>query len=257
MLSSRDATPDVYAGGGDFVVQKDNGADGTLVAPDGTTRPITRDCPAHAWPTELQSGRYVLVRGLLGSDLVDTVTGTTCDAPAFDGGHSLGAGVIADDGTVWELTDNGPETWAQVAWYDGTRWRYHDLVGTQNRGDSALAVSGSHVAVLRGANNSVIRGLSGTVDGGATWFAASAADLPFKAYDSIAFAGRYEFYIADANGVLWRSADDQLFGRVAAPGPVSGLMPAGDAVIARIGSPDANALVRIDAEGTVAPLPVR
>jgi hypothetical protein len=257
MLSSRDAAPDVYAGGDAFVVQKDNGADGKVVAADGTSEPIRQDCSDESWPTGLQSGRYVLVRGLLGADLVDTRTGTTCDAPTLDGGRSLRAGVIASDGTVWGLIDSGAKRWAQVAWYDGVQWRYHALVGIRNSGDSGLAVSGSEVAVLHGANNSVVRGLSGTIDGGATWFGASAADLPFRAYDSMAFAAPSELYVADDKGNLWRSADDSLFSRVATPGPVSGLMPAGDAVIARIGSADENKLVRISAQGTVQTLVVR
>jgi hypothetical protein len=194
---------------------------------------------------------------LLGPYLVDTVAGTSCDTTGFEA-RTLRDGAYAEDGTLWGLVGDGNAgPWPAVGRYDGVRWSYHDLVGTRSDGDNALAVAGSHVAVLHGADGAAVHGLSVTSDGGASWSEVGAADLPFDAYDSMAFAGTSTLFVADSEGVLWRSTDGTRFSRVETSDRVSGLESAGDAVIARAGSTDGDALVRITGDGRTEPLVVR
>jgi hypothetical protein len=252
--------PDVHPGGGGFVLQTYNRDEGLLVTDDGTKR-ITMSCSATSWPSTIEPGRHVLADGLLGPYLIDTQAGTLCDTTRFQEARTLGAGEVADDGTVWGLVDDGvtegSDGFAGVGWYDGTQWSYHDLTGTHNKGANALAVSGELVAALHGDNGSAVLGLSVTTDGGSNWAEVSADDLPFTTYESMDFAGTSALFVTDGAGNLWRSTDFSTFTKVGTPGTVHGLTSADGAVVARLDGVASSELVRIDAAGTIEEMSIR
>jgi hypothetical protein len=258
---------------------------GFLIAQDGTTSPLSKDCRDVTWSTPTEPRRLGWASGL---NFVDTVAGTICDTGRL-GGRPLAEGVFTADGTLWALVDNesDPEI-LTIGRYDGARWHYRDLAARGGSWTSVLAAAGSNIVVLvadseRAPAPDHLISLSVTTDAGANWSEVTdpnvlERDLPFSAYvapnnedwfsgyTSMAFAGTSVLYVADGNGYLWRSTDFATFSRVSIQGGVRDLKSAGDAVIARhddgtacgyVAACQLNDLVRISADGSVEPITAR
>ncbi len=242
--------PVVRAVDGGFVLHRQGHQEGEFVSADGSARSLTQQCPDRSWPRTREPGRFALVEGLVGPNLVDVSKGTSCDTTGYQEARTLSSGVYADDGTLWGLAA-GEVRGMTVARYDGDRWTYRDLAGDWVPQDSALTADGSTVVVLETSNEE--RALEITTDGGETW--SQVTDLPFAGFDSFALTDPSTLLVADAAGHLWRSTDLQHFEEVELGIATSQVVRADDAIIARAGSTDG--LLRISADGRVEELDPR
>lgn len=249
-----DVSVDAYASGSGFVLAHHYQIGGLIVASDGTTRKITRDCGETDWPAAPEPGRYLVAWGAPYPKVIDTVTGSACDTGTF--ATALGEATYADDGRLWGVVggSSGRAGTRSVARRDVAGWHYHELPEVDPSVEENLAVAGPNVVALRGTPYSGVVGLSVSADSGETWSDLPADAVPFDAFESFAFAGSSVLYVADGPGNLWRSTDLTHFSEVDVPGPVVGLAPAGNAVAAQVGAE--GELVLIGADGTVDPLEI-
>jgi hypothetical protein len=248
--------PEVRAGGGGYVLKRWD-RPGFAVRDDGTVLPLA---PGHVDPVDASA---VAVRaGGRRMELVDPRTGATQLVPDVPGSDALADAVVAPDGTVWAMPAFAGPGKVEVAWLRDGQWRTHpvdDPQGSRAAVPGILAVTGTrtapaHVAALAsydGATSLPVGVLAVSADGGTSWTHLTRKDVPFGAVDSMAATAGGTLFVADPAGALWRSADGAWtsFTRVTGVGPVYGLEPAGEQVLARTATKEPGVVLLGDGGG--------